>query len=220
MPKGTRVVLDVAACNRDPALWGPDAAEWRPTRWLEPLPRALEDARVPGVYSHMMTFIAGPKACMCVILCSSRSVPLTYHLHDVFTVGSSSHRLRSVRIRVAVVSIFVLTFDFPTRDRALCALAALPFRAVWETHLVELRGGAVPHSAWPVGGGRTRAASQGDSVASLSRIWSTMCVLEAYWEVDSVYIFYIIAEQAEFRSRLQRNLRVSRRFAHHRRVDK
>ncbi|TFK93403.1 cytochrome P450 [Polyporus arcularius HHB13444] len=64
IPKGTRVVANITACNRDPALWGPDANEWRPSRWLEPLPRELEDAHVPGVYSHLMTFIGGSRACI------------------------------------------------------------------------------------------------------------------------------------------------------------
>ena len=53
IPKGTRIIPNVVACNRDPALWGPDAAVWRPERWLEPLPREVEDAHIPGVYSHL-----------------------------------------------------------------------------------------------------------------------------------------------------------------------
>ncbi|KAI0717428.1 cytochrome P450 [Cerioporus squamosus] len=64
IPKGTRVVANVPACNRDPVLWGPDADEWRPSRWLEPLPRELEEAHIPGVYSHLMTFIGGSRACI------------------------------------------------------------------------------------------------------------------------------------------------------------
>ena len=47
------VVVDVPGCNSDPLLWGPDADKWRPERWLEPLPREVEDARIPGVYSHL-----------------------------------------------------------------------------------------------------------------------------------------------------------------------
>lgn len=53
VPKNTRVVMNITAANRDPTLWGPDADEWRPSRWLEPLPRAVEEAHVPGVYSHL-----------------------------------------------------------------------------------------------------------------------------------------------------------------------
>lgn len=64
VPKGTRVVGDVHACNRDPATWGPDADKWRPERWTEGLPKSVEDAHIPGVYSHLMTFIGGSRACM------------------------------------------------------------------------------------------------------------------------------------------------------------
>ncbi|KAI0717427.1 cytochrome P450 [Cerioporus squamosus] len=64
IPNGTRVIANIRACNRDSALWGPDAEEWRPSRWLKPLPRELEEAHIPGVYSHMMTFIGGSRACI------------------------------------------------------------------------------------------------------------------------------------------------------------
>ena len=53
LPKGTRVVPDIRGCNRDTALWGPDAAQWRPGRWLAPLPEAVAKAHIPGVYSHL-----------------------------------------------------------------------------------------------------------------------------------------------------------------------
>lgn len=53
VPKGTEVIVGILASNRNPALWGPDAAEWKPERWLEPLPDTINTARVPGVYSHL-----------------------------------------------------------------------------------------------------------------------------------------------------------------------
>ncbi len=53
IPKNTRIVMNINAANRDQTLWGPDADEWRPSRWLEPLPRAVEEAHIPGVYSHL-----------------------------------------------------------------------------------------------------------------------------------------------------------------------
>ncbi|PIL32248.1 cytochrome P450 [Ganoderma sinense ZZ0214-1] len=60
-PKGTRLITNLAACNVDPVLWGLDASEWKPGRWLEPLPKAVEEARVPGIYSHMyVLFIRFP----------------------------------------------------------------------------------------------------------------------------------------------------------------
>ncbi|CDO75034.1 hypothetical protein BN946_scf184640.g9 [Trametes cinnabarina] len=59
VPAGIWVLLNIQASNCNPALWGEDALEWKPDRWLRPLPPALEDARIPGVYSHLMSFSGG-----------------------------------------------------------------------------------------------------------------------------------------------------------------
>ena len=53
VPRGTEVIASLRALNRAPAYWGADALEWRPARFLAPLPAALADARVPGIYSNM-----------------------------------------------------------------------------------------------------------------------------------------------------------------------
>lgn len=53
VPRGTNIFVSVIACNRNEALWGPDAGEWKPERWLAPLPAALESAAIPGVYSNL-----------------------------------------------------------------------------------------------------------------------------------------------------------------------
>lgn len=34
VPKGTRIIMSVAAYNRDKAIWGEDAHEFNPDRWL------------------------------------------------------------------------------------------------------------------------------------------------------------------------------------------
>ncbi|KAF6748100.1 cytochrome P450 [Ephemerocybe angulata] len=64
VPAGTGVFVSILSCNRDPKIWGPDADEWKPERWLSPLPDSVAEARVPGVYSHLMTFIGGGRACI------------------------------------------------------------------------------------------------------------------------------------------------------------
>ncbi|KAI0739058.1 cytochrome P450 [Daedaleopsis nitida] len=64
IPKGSNVLVGVRACNRNKALWGSDAEEWKPDRWLKPLPKAVEAASIPGVYSHMMTFVGGNRSCI------------------------------------------------------------------------------------------------------------------------------------------------------------
>ncbi|KAH9923757.1 cytochrome P450 [Epithele typhae] len=59
-----RVQHEHGACNTNTALWGPDAREWKPERWLAPLPREVEEVRVPGVYSNLMTFHGGGRSCI------------------------------------------------------------------------------------------------------------------------------------------------------------
>ncbi|PIL33302.1 cytochrome P450 [Ganoderma sinense ZZ0214-1] len=64
VPKGSQVVANLRAVNTYKAIWGEDAHEWKPERWLNPLPRSLEEARVPGIYSHLMTFVNGSYSCI------------------------------------------------------------------------------------------------------------------------------------------------------------
>ncbi|KAH9934006.1 cytochrome P450 [Epithele typhae] len=64
IPKGTMVHFGIMGANRNPALWGPDANEWKPERWLSPLPEAVTNAPTPGVYSHLMTFNGGGRSCI------------------------------------------------------------------------------------------------------------------------------------------------------------
>ena len=53
IPKDTVVIAALLSSNRNKAVWGEDAMEWKPERWLSPLPAELEDARIPGVYAHL-----------------------------------------------------------------------------------------------------------------------------------------------------------------------
>ncbi|VDB83779.1 unnamed protein product [Peniophora sp. CBMAI 1063] len=64
VPAGTEVILNCHGANTDPAIWGADSQDWRPKRWLEPLPQTVLDAKIPGVYSHSMSFLGGPKSCI------------------------------------------------------------------------------------------------------------------------------------------------------------
>ena len=53
VPAGTMTLINLGACNTNKALWGEDALEWKPERWLSPLPRAVDDAPIPGIYSKL-----------------------------------------------------------------------------------------------------------------------------------------------------------------------
>jgi cytochrome P450 len=53
IPNNATIIVSILGINRDPAIWGEDAAEWKPERWLSPLPPSVADARIPGVYANM-----------------------------------------------------------------------------------------------------------------------------------------------------------------------
>ncbi|KAG6813917.1 hypothetical protein H0H92_005766 [Tricholoma furcatifolium] len=53
VPTGTKIFVSIYGINRDPALWGLDSSQWRPERWLTPLPGTLLNAHIPGVYPHL-----------------------------------------------------------------------------------------------------------------------------------------------------------------------
>ncbi|KAH9919320.1 cytochrome P450 monooxygenase [Fomitopsis serialis] len=63
VPKGTEILIGVYGSNANKEFWGDDALEWRPHRWSR-LPSTVSEARIPGVYSNLLTFIAGKRACI------------------------------------------------------------------------------------------------------------------------------------------------------------
>jgi len=64
IPENTNVFFHIWNLNRDPSIWGGDAAEWKPERWLETLPESVAEAKVQGVYANTMTFIGGGRSCI------------------------------------------------------------------------------------------------------------------------------------------------------------
>ncbi|THG93595.1 hypothetical protein EW026_g7680 [Hermanssonia centrifuga] len=64
VPNGTTVIIGIRACNRNKAIWGEDALEWKPDRWLDSVPGSVKEARVPGIYANLMTFLGGGRACI------------------------------------------------------------------------------------------------------------------------------------------------------------
>lgn len=68
IPKDTLLVLPIWALNTDPQLWGPDAHEFKPERWLTPEQGGTSktNAASGGATSNyaFMTFIHGPHSCI------------------------------------------------------------------------------------------------------------------------------------------------------------
>ncbi|KAG2150531.1 cytochrome P450 [Suillus clintonianus] len=63
------IVISILAANRNRTIWGDDANEWKPERWLSsdaaaPILGVKDGIRYPGVYSNMMTFLGGSRSCI------------------------------------------------------------------------------------------------------------------------------------------------------------
>ncbi|KIM65670.1 hypothetical protein SCLCIDRAFT_1212070 [Scleroderma citrinum Foug A] len=61
--RGTLVGIPISFINRSDALWGPDAKQFRPERWLE-ADGITPQARELQGYRHLLTFGDGPKMCL------------------------------------------------------------------------------------------------------------------------------------------------------------
>ncbi|KAF5316745.1 hypothetical protein D9619_006488 [Psilocybe cf. subviscida] len=53
VPKDTEILISLVSSNINPEIWGPDANEWKPERWLSHLPDSVKSAQIPGIYSHL-----------------------------------------------------------------------------------------------------------------------------------------------------------------------
>jgi cytochrome P450 len=61
--KGTYLSVSVPCMNRSTTLWGPDAKEFKPERWImdDGIPAGAKE--VQG-HRHLLTFIDGPRTCL------------------------------------------------------------------------------------------------------------------------------------------------------------
>lgn len=49
VPADTEVIIGIQGCNTSEYFWGEDAQEWKPERWLSPLPKSITEAGMPSV---------------------------------------------------------------------------------------------------------------------------------------------------------------------------
>ncbi|VDB99467.1 unnamed protein product [Peniophora sp. CBMAI 1063] len=59
--KGQAIDIHIAAYNRNPDVWGADANEWNPERFMNATKAGTTSV---GVYANLLNFSAGVKACM------------------------------------------------------------------------------------------------------------------------------------------------------------
>ncbi|KAJ3774193.1 cytochrome P450 [Lentinula raphanica] len=62
--KGDTISVPVLAVNRSKELWGEDARDFKPERWLIPggIPTAV--STIPGVWGNVLSFLGGAHACI------------------------------------------------------------------------------------------------------------------------------------------------------------
>ncbi|KAK7024333.1 hypothetical protein VNI00_016369 [Paramarasmius palmivorus] len=60
--KGQRIILDFASYNRLRDVWGEDAYEWNPSRFLDPNSKRTQYN--VGMYSNILTFSGGAQGCI------------------------------------------------------------------------------------------------------------------------------------------------------------
>jgi len=75
--RGTLVSIPVSFINRSDALWGPDAKQFRPERWLE-TDDVTPQARELQGYRHLLTFGEGPKMCLGKLFAIAE-IKVSYH---------------------------------------------------------------------------------------------------------------------------------------------
>ena len=64
IPNNTNVIVGILAANLNPEIWGPDSHEWKPERWLTPLPESVSVAHIPGIYSNLLSLSNYSKTCV------------------------------------------------------------------------------------------------------------------------------------------------------------
>lgn len=63
IPKGTNILLSPWLINRSAALWGPEAGEFDPGRWIDEHGRPNNSGGADSNY-NFMTFLHGPRSCI------------------------------------------------------------------------------------------------------------------------------------------------------------
>jgi cytochrome P450 len=63
IPKGTQVLLSPWAINRSPHLWGADASDFVPDRWINMDNTPNNNGGAPSNYA-LLTFLHGPRSCI------------------------------------------------------------------------------------------------------------------------------------------------------------
>jgi len=61
---GCNVLISICGYNRSKDVWGADADEFRPERWLEDDKYSVKEETQYGIYANLATFSYGPASCI------------------------------------------------------------------------------------------------------------------------------------------------------------
>ncbi|KAG2039490.1 cytochrome P450 [Suillus americanus] len=103
--KGTLITIPGAAINRSSAIWGPDAKEFKPDRWLVEDGISGKAKEVQG-HRHLLTFVDGPRTCL------GKDFAITE-----FKASGSNQPVWTLFTAIqTVLSVLVKNFVFEMRD--------------------------------------------------------------------------------------------------------
>ncbi|EXL39413.1 hypothetical protein FOCG_17985 [Fusarium oxysporum f. sp. radicis-lycopersici 26381] len=63
IPEGTDIIVSIWYISRSPEIWGPDAAEFRPERWIRGDGKPNQNGGASSNY-NFLTFLHGPRSCI------------------------------------------------------------------------------------------------------------------------------------------------------------
>ncbi|KAK7024692.1 cytochrome P450 [Favolaschia claudopus] len=102
IPRNTTLFVGIFGANRLEAVWGPDAKEWKPERWLhgDVHQKSEPGSRLPGIYSGMMSFLAGARSCV-------------------------GYKFAEIEIKIILIVFFSRFRIFPTQDEIVWNLSQI-----------------------------------------------------------------------------------------------
>jgi cytochrome P450 len=134
LPPNTAVNINVQALQTDPQVWGTDALEWRPSRWLKSAGKTTEPSSSVGgetfIEPEVGTYVPwadGPRACVGRKFSQVEFVAVlavlfhSYRVRAVLEDGESEAKGKEVLFRMAdesAISFITLQMQEP-RARAL-----------------------------------------------------------------------------------------------------
>ena len=62
--QGAAVLVPIRTINRSEAIWGTDAKEFKPERWLDNESGLTPKAKEVQGYHHILSFVDGPRTCL------------------------------------------------------------------------------------------------------------------------------------------------------------